>query len=100
MKFRAIILVLMFASANFVPSATFALSKTTTLCSSNHGNDVPPVHAHSDCPHTSHGLNLTFVATSHHFEVSTEADEILYPGFEIVFNSTSYLDKLFKPPRQ
>lgn len=100
MKLRAFILFILFASANFVPTTTFAVSATTSICSSNHGNDVPPVHAHADCPHVSHGLNLTYVPNDYYFEVSDEIDVVKHAVFYIIHTSLSYLDKLFKPPRQ
>lgn len=100
MKLKAVILFLIIASASVAPLTSFALRNHSAIeCPSNQGDDVPPVHTHSDCSHSINGFQINFLKEEHDLELSIEHDVIEHSVFYFVHIPTSHLKGLFKPPR-
>jgi|SRR5690554_901851 len=100
MKLRAIILFLIIASTSVEPLAAFTLNDHTLIeCPSNHGDDVPPSHTHTDCSHSIHGFQINFITEDHHLELATEHNVIEHSAYYSAHIPTSFLKSLFKPPR-
>ena len=100
MKLKAIILFLIIASASVEPLTAFSLRNHFSIeCPSNHGDDVPPVHTHTDCSHSIHSIQINFITEHQHLELAVELDIIEHADYYLTPIPTSYLKSLFKPPR-